>query len=105
MRLISHVIFLLFLDTLHGVRCLIAATLRSPAKGNKGHPLNSTLQESSLYCILVCARPSEISISVQLLGLSLLPKHSGLLCFMCVAVLIHSGLPGKSPPHTACKIC
>lgn len=35
MRLISHVIFLLFLGPLHGLRCLIVAILQSPAKGNK----------------------------------------------------------------------
>lgn len=111
MRLISHVIYLLFLGALHGVRYLVVAILQTPAKANKEHPVNTMLEESSLCCIFTCARPSEIVISVQLLGLLVLTKHSGSLCFMCLTVLVRSGCPGKirpappGPPPPAWKFC
>lgn len=103
MRLISDVILLLFLNPLYGVRYLIAAIPQSPARGNKDHLLNTTWEESLLYHFLVCARRSEISISTQLLVLTVLPKHSSSPCFMGLAVLMCSGLPGKSPLHAALK--
>lgn len=103
MRLISDVILLLFLDPLYGVRYLIVAIPQSPARVNKEHPLNTAGKESLLYRFLVCARPSEISISTQLLGLMVLPKHRSSPCFMGLAVPMCSGLPGKSPLRAAWK--
>lgn len=110
MRLISHVIYLLFLGPLHGIRYLVVAILQTPAKANRKHPVNTKPEESLLCCIFICARPSEIVISVQLLGLLVLPKHGGSACFMCLAVLVLSACPEKAhppptPQATAWKFC
>lgn len=78
----------------------IVAILQSLAKGNKEHPLNMMLEESSLYHILICVKLWEISMSSQLLGVSVLTKYSGSLLFHVSGsahVLCYSWI--KPSPH------